>query len=152
MKVGAIKLLAILAAAGPSSATASDIECYDLKIRAKAIAQVPTVYPNDPDYIVISWPWFVDLKVTKVLEGELSQSRITVLAVLHAPYITKTRTWLLRHNTIGTLNLIRSAEPLPRCAINAAAVQPYIRPAVGKTLDDYRREGEAEYMQSNDEE
>lgn len=54
MKVGAIKLLAILAAAGPSSATASDIECYDLKIRAKAIAQVPTVYPDDPDYIVIS--------------------------------------------------------------------------------------------------
>lgn len=152
MKVGAIKLLAILAAAGPSSATASDIECYDLKIRAKAIAQVPTVYPNDPDYIVISWPWFVDLKVKKVLEGELSQSRITVLAVLHVPYVTKTRTWLLRHNTIGTFNLIRSDEPLPRCAINATAVQPYIRPAEGKTLDDYRREGEAEYTQLNGEE
>lgn len=145
-------LLAFLVTAEPASATTSDIECYDLKIRAKPIAQVPTVYPNDPDYIVISWPWFVDLKVTEVIEGELPQTTITALAVLHTYYIPKTRKWLLRRNAIGTFNLIRTAEPLPRCPTSAAPAQPYLRPADGKTLDDYRREGEAEYARYSDDE
>lgn len=146
-------LLAILGLTFSSGAMVSDIECYDAKIRAKPIAQIPTVYPNDPDYIVISWPWFLDLKVRKVLEGKVPQSKITVLAVLHGAYAEKTATWLLRRNTAGGFNVIRT-EPssVRRCEADAGAARPYLRPEAGRTLEDYRREGEEALRRYDDEE
>jgi hypothetical protein len=134
-------------------ALAADLERYDAKVRAKADAQVATPFPSDPDYIVISWPWFLDLNVTRVLEGDVPQKKITVLAVLHTAYISKTRTWLLRRNTLGTFNVLRIAEPesIPRCGADAEPAEPYIRPAEGKSLEDYRREGEEDLRRFYDE-
>jgi hypothetical protein len=143
MKPHTNSLLAILGMAFSSGAMASDVDCYDAKIRARPTAQIPTVYPDDPEYIVISWPWFLDLKVKTVLEGKVLPTKITVLAVLHNPYRDKTRLWLLRRNTAGSFNVIRNeASSVPRCKAGTDAAQPYLRPGEGKTFEDYRREGE----------
>ncbi len=153
MKSRTKSLLAILGMAFSSGAMASDIECYDAKIRAKPTAQIPTVYPDEPDTIVISWPWFLDLKVKRVIEGKVLPSKITVLAVLHNPYQDKIRTWLLRRNTAGSFNVIRT-EPssVSRCKADANAARPYLRPEAGKTLEDCRREGEEALRRYYDEE
>jgi hypothetical protein len=134
-------------------ALAAEIECYDAKVRAKPLAQIPTPFPNAPDYIVISWPWFLDLNVTRVLDGDVPQKEITVLAVLHTAYLNKTRTWLLRRNTLGTFNVLRVADPdsVLRCETDVEPVEPYIRPSEEKSLEDYRREGEEELRRYYDE-
>ena len=73
----------------PTIASASDIECYDAKVRAKPVAQVPTVFPqsDDPSVIIMSWPWFVDLDVRRVLQGDVEKGRLETLAVLHTGYV-----------------------------------------------------------------
>ncbi|MGC1469384.1 MAG: hypothetical protein WA793_08380 [Sphingorhabdus sp.] len=137
-------ILSLALSAAPET---SDIDCYDVKIRAKPVAQIPTVYPDDdPEYIVISWPWFVDLKITKVLEGEIRKSQITALAVLHTGYVRKSRIWFLRRNTAGFFNIIRT-EPsrLVRCDPDTPAANPYLRPGAGETYESYRRAGEERY-------
>lgn len=126
-------------------AIASDVECYDAKIRAKPLAQVYTPIPEVEDAIVMSWPWFMDIRVKTVLEGEVPSRKITILAVLHSAYPSKTSTLLLRRNTAGGFNLIRTdPEEISRCPAGTEPAQPYIRPANGRTLDDYRREAEEE--------
>lgn len=139
-----------MALALSSAATAGELECYDAKVRARPVAQIPTVIPQEEGYIIISWPWFVDLSISKVLEGEVNQSQVTVLAVLHNRYLDKTRTWLLRRNALGMFNVLRPENPdaLPRCDASVAFAEPYIRPGAGQTLDDYRREGEERYFKT----
>ena len=88
------------AACLPTVASASEVECYDAKVRAKAVAQIPTPYPrSDPDVIVMSWPWFVDLDVRRVIEGDVEKGRLETLAVLHSGYVRKTMTFYLRRNS-----------------------------------------------------
>ncbi len=138
-------LLLLAAVTCGSDAVASDVECYDAKITAKPLNQVYTPYPSSTDVIVMSWPWFVDLKVKKVLEGDVPKRRITVLAVLHSEYPRKTRTFLLRRNTAGTFNLIRTQpSDVTRCDPGSDAAEPYIQPSEGRTLEDVRRESEVE--------
>ncbi|MFC4292531.1 hypothetical protein ACFOWX_08910 [Sphingorhabdus arenilitoris] len=141
-----LKLVTALAAfATCSTAIAADIECYDAKIRAKPIAQIPVVLGDNGEDIIMLWPWFLDLKIKQVIEGEVPERKITILALLHTKFREKTLTMLLRRNTAGTFNLIR-AEPssVRRCEVGSEPVPPYIRPANGTTLDDYRRDGEEE--------
>ncbi|WP_143255932.1 hypothetical protein [Altererythrobacter xiamenensis] len=126
------------------AAVAQDSECYDLKVRARAVSQVPTPIPNEPGYIVIGWPWFVDLKVKKVIDGELQQRKIETLAVLHSSYVSKTRTWLLRRNNLGGFNVLRVPEPdrVERCGSLEPPANTYLTPPVGRTLSDERRAAE----------
>ena len=135
-----------------NAASAAEPECYDAKVRAKPVAQVPTVFPQEEGYIVISWPWFVDLSISKVLEGQVDQSEITVLAVLHNRYLDKTRTWLLRRNTLGMFTVLRPENPdaVPRCNAAVALADPYLRPGAGQSLEGYRREGEERYSRFSD--
>ncbi|MBA4164612.1 MAG: hypothetical protein C0510_08280 [Erythrobacter sp.] len=140
--------------AATSSATADDGECYDVKVWARPVSQVPSVLSqsDDPNVIIMAWPWFIDLEVKRVLEGDLSEKKVTVLAVLHTSYVSKARTWLLRKNSAGSFNLIRSAKPskVPRCKADSEPMRPYIRPSEGRTLEDYRREGEEELKRYDD--
>ena len=147
-------LMAFVVISLSSNAWAAEIECYDAKVRAKPIAQIPTAFPYDPDIIVISWPWFIDLRVRRVIDGELPQKQITALAVIHSAYISKTRTWLLRRNTLGGFNVLRINEPdsVPRCDADVEPAQPYLRPEEGRSLEDYRREGEGELRRYYDDE
>ena len=122
-------------------------DCYDLKVRAKPVGQFPTPFPNDPNYIVISWPWFVDLEVSRVIDGRLDDSKISALAILHSGYVDKPRTWLLRENTLGKYNILRLAEPgkSKRCVQGVDRPEPYLRPSEGETLASLRLKAIAEW-------
>ncbi|WP_197273851.1 hypothetical protein [Citromicrobium sp. JL477] len=132
----------------PAIASASGIECYDAKVRAKPVAQVPTVFPRSEDMnvIIISWPWFVDLDVRRVVEGDVEKGRLEALAVLHTGYVRKTMTFYLRRNSAGTYNILRhDADELERCPSNALLATPYLRLGPDRTYADERREGEERY-------
>jgi len=153
-----IRLAVLLAAFGALSsgqpAFAEEHQCYDLKIRAKPVAQIPTEIVEEPGYIVMSWPWFIDLDVKRVLEGEFNERKLTVLAVLHTSYVPKTRVFLLRSNTLGGFNMLRPEKPeeLTRCNAGMGPMLSYLRPAEGKSLEDYRLAGEkawADYLGYN---
>ena len=122
-------------------------ECYDVKVSARAIEQVPSVIPDCGDNCIVGrWPWFVDLEIDRVLKGRSPGRRIRVLTFQHT-YIDKgPRTWWLRHNTDGRFNARWYAENgVSRCAPDAKAAMPYIRPAEGETLDGLRRAGQHQF-------
>jgi hypothetical protein len=152
-----VRLLAALAllvsgcaACLPTVASASEVECYDAKVRAKAVAQIPTPYPrSDPDVIVMSWPWFVDLDVRRVIEGDVEKGRLETLAVLHSGYVRKTMTFYLRRNSAGTYNILRhDPDELERCPSDALPALPYLRPGPDRTYEDERRAGEELYRRA----
>ncbi len=142
-------IIPILCAFTPQASFAADVECYDLKVRAKAISQIPSAYPrsNDPNFIIISWPWFLDLKVTRVIEGAMPEGMIEALAVMHVRYVRQNLIWFLRKNAAGSYNVIRSNEPksLTRCHAGVALAKPPITPAPGQSYADLRKEGEIAY-------
>ena len=144
-----VAVLALLTGLATSSAAlASDDVCYDLKVEATPMAQIPSEFPDDdPEVIVISWPWFVDLKIKRVLEGTAPSKSISTLAVLHGAFPPKKRVWFLRRNTAGSFNVIRQdPRTLSRCAQGLGDAKPYLVPPVGKTYKDFRQEAEAEYI------
>lgn len=148
--------LALLATLSPkaSAQTVSGPECIDALVSAKITRQIPSVFAGcGDDCIVISWPWFVDLKVEHVLRGKAPLGRMTVQAVLHTPYRSNlgTRNWALRRNDLGEFNLIRTTDPkrLSLCTDSARLATPYIRPGEGKTLDDLIRESEQVYRENS---
>lgn len=136
--------LLFLVAASP--ATANEPPCYDLKVRAKVVDVLPTLIPPEKAKggIFISWPWFVDLKVTRVLEGEGSKGLYPVLAVLHGGLGPEKRVYFLRSNTIGGYNLIRTSDEnaLERCQPGVAPAEPLMWDLTDKTIEEYRREAE----------
>ena len=139
--------IAALSGCATTSSTVNETDCYDLKVRAKPVGQFPTPFPNDPNYIVISWPWFVDLEVSRVIDGRLNDPEILALAVLHSGYVDKTRTFLLRENTLGEYNILRLADPQKskRCDQGSDRPEPYLRPSEGETLASRRQAAIAEW-------
>lgn len=126
-------------------ATANEPPCYDLKVRAKVVNVLPTLIPPEEEgVIVISWPWFVDMEVTRVLEGEGSKGVIPVLAVLHSGLGTKKSTYYLRSNAVGSYNLIRTADEsaLGRCQVGIEPAEPLMWDLTSKTIEEYRQEAE----------
>ena len=138
---------ALLAGCATTPPSVSQTDCYDLKVRAKPVGQFYTPFPDDPNYIVLSWPWFVDLEVTRVIDGQLDDPKISALAVLHSAYGSETRTWLLREHTLGGYNILRLSEPekSKQCASGEALPEPYLRPSEGDTLESLRRAAVAEW-------
>lgn len=123
------------------SAALAEAACYDAKVRAAPVHQVPSdVTDCGSDCIVMSWPWFVDLRVKRVIEGALPHKSVRVLAIQHTYRVPRERTWLLRKTIAGGYNVVVSkdgAAPV-RCPDGTAAVEPYIRPRDRRTLDDLR--------------
>ncbi len=146
MKRFAVSCAAFALLAFSQSVRAEEPECYDAKVLAKPIGQIPTMFPNEPGYIVISWPWFVDLRVKRVIDGDLEAKEITALAVLHSGYVRKYRTFLLRRNSLNGFNILRPEQPgtVQKCQTGITPMQSYLRPADGEALEDYRRAGEEE--------
>ncbi|MBX7493579.1 hypothetical protein K3163_10200 [Qipengyuania sp. 1NDW9] len=140
-------VIAALSGCATTPTSVNETDCYDLKVRAKAIGQFPTPFPNDPNYIVISWPWFVDLEVARVIDGRMNDPEISALAVLHSRYVDKTLTWFLRENTLGEYNILRLAEPekAKKCAPGVVRPEPYLRPSEGETLASLRQAAIAEW-------
>ena len=130
--------------ATPSSA-ASEADCFDAEVTATIVRQTPTDYHGcGDDCIVMSWPWFVELNVERIHQGRAAKGTLTVLTVQHTYYRTDlgARRWLLRRNTLGSFNVVRSnaGERPQRCSAGSPPARPYIVPADGKTLDELRRE------------
>lgn len=139
-------LSALLIGSDPAEEAASP-ECYDVAVKAKVIDQVPSIMPRCDDCIIMHWPWFLDLKVAKVLDGSLNGKIVTVLNMQHTYRASRYGVWWLRRNAADGFNVIHAGangEPPARCLSSAQPVQAYIR-STTKTLDELRREGIEEY-------
>lgn len=136
------------AVAADNAETADD--CYDVLISARIVRQIPSAYPDcGGDCIVMSWPWFVDLDVGRVLGGALPARNLSVLTIQHTSYRKDLgyRRWILRRNSLGGYNATFMYRPrkVRRCEPSTAPVEPYLRPSDGMSLADLRREGERLY-------
>lgn len=126
----------------------TETTCYDAKIRARPIEQIPSEIPDcGSDCIIMSWPWFVDLKVKRTIEGTVPGETVRVLTVQHTYRVSREGTWLFRKNAAGGYNDLayKDGMTLVRCSANAGPIQPYIRPSEGQTLDDIRDAGIRRY-------
>lgn len=136
------------ASSAPPSAVAA--QCFDALIAARITAQVPSDFPDAEDgYIIMSWPYFIDLDVKQVIKGSLPGKKITALSVQHSYWKTNLgkRKWWVRRNSEGGYNLLQvepGREP-PLCPPNTLPAQAYLQPADGETLEDLRRKGELRY-------
>lgn len=125
-------------------------DCYDAVVKARIVAQVPSVVPDcGPDCIIMVWPWFLDLDVSKILVGDVPRGRLQALIMLHTYYRKDLgiRRWWLRRNTLGGFNVLRSGDEAikARCAKGSTPAKPYIDPGPDKTLSSLRAEGERRY-------
>jgi len=143
-----VLLLGALALAVTASAARADEtpECYDAAVYGRVVHQVPSEFPDcGPDCIILQWPWFVDLKVERIISGNLRRGTLSVLSVQHMHLRANYRTtWWLRRNTEGGYNVVSRGETatfMP-CPAGTAAAKPYLRPHDGQTLDDLRRAAE----------
>ena len=132
--------LTLLAAATTPAAA----DCYDLKVRARPVEQVPSELPDSGDDLIMRWPWFLDLRIDRVLDGPPERGTVRVLSLQHTYLVPRRGTWSLRRNALGGYNVVETEKP-DRCAASAAPARPFIRPGAGKTLDDLRRAGLARY-------
>lgn len=91
----------------------------------------------------MSWPWFVDLQVERVIDGTHPGKIVRALSIQHTYRMPREATWLLRKNTAGGYNILtpESVSSIARCPAEAALVEPYIRPGEKRTLDNLRDAG-----------
>jgi len=141
--------LALLTTAGRAQADSSGAAepCFDTLVSARVVRQIPSVVPEPAanDMIIMSWPYFIDLDIVRVLHGTAPLGRSTMLSVQHT-YWRKglgVRKWWLRRNSLGGFNILleKNNETLARCAATAPPADPYISPGEGRTLEDMMREG-----------
>lgn len=154
MTIAAILSAMLIAEIPPAAAQdGADItdDCYDALVTARIVRQIPSAFPACGDgCITISWPWFVDLDVRRVLDGTLTGRKLSVLTVQHTSFRAGLgdRRWLLRRNNLGGYNarfMYEPREKVRRCSVDAAPEEPYLSPSNGKSLADLRREGEELY-------
>jgi hypothetical protein len=146
-----IKLLVaslfLLGGTSLSAQSTSVGKCFDALIIAEITAQVPSVYPESRDgQIVMSWPYFIDLDVERVLKGTLRDRKITALSVQHTFWRDDLgkKKWWVRRNSEGIFNLLRyekNEKPI-QCKPGAGPDRAYLVAGNGRTLNDLRREGE----------
>src|SRR5688572_12948623 len=145
----AIALPLLWAAIAHGAPAPAEPDCFDAEVSARILRQTPTVFPDcGTDCIVARWPWFLDLDVRRVHSGPAGTGRLTVQSVQHTDYRSDlgARLWLLRRNTLGGFNLVALAEGRRprRCSAGTPPATPFIQPGAGRTLEEIRREGEAE--------
>ena len=79
--------LSLAFAAWPSSTAAQTqnraSRCYDAVVVARIADSIPTPIPDDPDAIVMRWPWHVEVDVDQVVMGRLPLGPRNVMASLH---------------------------------------------------------------------
>ncbi|WP_242122397.1 hypothetical protein [Sphingomonas lacusdianchii] len=141
-------IAAILVGLATPSAALAEPACYDAKVRALPVDQVPSEIGDcGSDCIIMSWPWFVDLQVKRVIDGALPGKMVRALTIQHTYHVSREGIWLLRRNTAGGYNVVvpEDGAALPRCSAGGASVEPYIRPGDGQTLDDLRDAGIRRY-------
>jgi hypothetical protein len=144
-------LLLAIGLSGRADAQDGDTgECFDAEVSARITAQVPTPPPEFGDgWIVMRWPWFVDLDVRRSYQGGAPKGNLTVLALQHTYWRSNLgfKRWLLRRNDRGTFNLLgrRKGTTERRCAKDAPPAAAYVKVAEGGSLQALREEGERRY-------
>lgn len=139
-------LLASLAV--PERASAQSIaDCYDLKIYARVIEQIPSEAPDCADCIVMRWPWFLDFRVKRVDEGAWTGRALTALSVQHTYLRSRYGSWWLRKNDAGGYNVVQSEDDATpqRCPASTGPASAYLRPGPAASLDQMRAAGERHY-------
>jgi hypothetical protein len=142
-----LSLLFVAIAVSEFASAASSPDCYDLKINARVVEQIPSEAPECSDCIIMRWPWFLDFKVKRVDEGKWTRKTLTALAVQHTYFQSRYGIWLLRKNDAGGYNVLRSdddTKPL-RCSASIKPAAAYLRPGPGRSLDEMREAGERRY-------
>lgn len=141
-------LFAAIAIVEPASGTPSS-DCYDLKINARIVEQIPSEAPECDDCIITRWPWFLDFEVKRIVEGEWKDKRLTALSVQHTYLKSRYGTWLLRKNDLGGYNILISKDRMMpiRCPANTRPAIAYLRPGPNQSLDEMRYAGERRYGQ-----
>lgn len=99
------------------------------------------------DCIIMSWPWFVDLRVKCVVEGYLLSKLVRTLTVQHIYRLSHEGTWLLRKNTAGGYNAVvpEGGVGLSRCSDGIASFEPGIRPGDEHAFNNPRDAGIRRY-------
>lgn len=138
---------AFLSASANAAQTGDDVECYDALVSARIVRQTPsTIGDCGPDCIIMVWPWFMQLNVKKVIEGDAPKGRMLALTMQHTYYRKNLGTvrWWLRRNSLGSFNILRFAEDndTNRCPTGTLPAKPYIQPSDGKMLEDLLHESE----------
>lgn len=145
-------LFALLASLATAEAPAEpgrevDRDCYDAVVTARIVRQLPTVIPHcGADCIIMTWPWFVELDVRRVVIGTAPRGRLLTQVMLHNYYRDDlgTQRWWLRRNSLDGFNVLRvddRSRP-ERCAADMPPANAHIRPGNGRTLLDLVREAE----------
>lgn len=149
--IGAMIVVSQLIAATFARASDDHVPCFDVSVKAIIADEVPSNYSDcGSDCIIISWPWFVDLKIRSVLQGELKDKELSVLAVMHTRHSNagkRAQTRWLRRNSEGGFNLLRLGDDdrPEQCSPDTPPMRAYLIPTEGRTLADERREGEKRY-------
>jgi hypothetical protein len=104
--------------------------CYDAKIKARAIEQIPSDINNQSDdYLIMRWPYFVDLRVQRVFKGEDLGNIVSAQSLQHTYFTSQSRTWYLRRNSLGGFNIIEpdyNDTVLKLCDAGSAPVDAFI--------------------------
>ena len=138
----------------PDTADASapvDLEsCHDAVVVASIVKQTPSIAP-ECDCIIMRWPWFLQLDVARVVEGQAKRGHQTVLSVQHTYFVDRGTTKLrLRRNTSGGFNFLGFwGDEGALCPAGTPAASPFISPGPGETLKDLETAG-AKYYGSED--
>lgn len=148
-----LRFWVLLGAAANSPAWAETQEtpdCYDAIVVAKILRQTPSVFPDSKgDFIVMVWPWFLKLEVSRTLSGHIPIGPIIVQSLQHSSFREDlgAQRWWLRRNSLGGFNLLRFAESegLSKCSEDGQLAEPYIRPGPGQTIDSLLSDGERAY-------
>lgn len=115
-------------------------ECYDLKVRAELVQQLPALMPRaNEDVLVMSWPWFLEFQDVSVIEGAWEQPQIAALIVQHTFFTRTKQTWYFRRNNSGWFNLLGpSARGRKLCPTGTPPVRAHLVPGEGQTLESLR--------------
>ncbi|MEG3086764.1 hypothetical protein [Sphingomonas sp. PB4P5] len=142
-------MFAALVMVAPASSTPS-ADCYDVKINARIVEQIPSEAPVCDDCIIMRWPWFLDFQVKRTIEGDWRGKALTALSVQHTYLQSRYGIWLLRKNNLGGYNILISDDHMKpvRCPASTELAVAYLRPGPNLSLDEMRQAGERRYGQS----
>lgn len=115
---------------------------------ARPVDQIPSEIGDcGADCIIMSWPWFLDLKVKHVIEGKIEAKTVTALNVQHTYLRSRYGVWLLRRNSAGGFNILlrEDTSGATPCTQDAPPVAPYLRTGAGQSLEAAREVGVSVY-------
>ncbi len=76
-------LLALLPFSAWAQEAPEPYPCFDVAVVARLVHQTPGPYPEDPEVIVMRWPWTLDFQTEQVFIGHETRARFRAMMPLH---------------------------------------------------------------------